>query len=145
MKSLAAKVLFFLVMIMVVPLVASSLALFMLNRSNMRSQIVSKLELTVKTKASLIDDVMVIFKKQAEFLGNFDAIKYAGTETLQNQGNHLEKAWDLLHAYQESQWGFYHHIYLADLNGVVFLSPNHSPSDASLSALSENTQSGHHG
>ena len=145
MKSLSGKVMLFFVLIIVAPLVVINLTTYSITRQKMKDQIIAKMELGIKAKAALIKDILDLFKLQADFINRCDSVSNVGPNSFTQETEVFTDAWQILHAYQESQWGLFHHIYLADLEGEVFLSPNHVPDDQGISALDDNSQSGHFG
>ncbi len=118
-----------------IPLVILGLINIFHTKSSFRETTQRELLNVAKVKESALHDQYTLIKRNAETLAQINAVKhflqqYYETNNIENNESY-EKVFELFRKYQENHWGIFHHIFVADKNGKIILSPPHGNSTKS--------------
>ncbi len=89
----------------------------------------NELQESIRLKAEVLDNFLALLKEQAGYIASMKSIINLASSA---QGSKIEhnNDYEKIHSYlqnvQDSHWGKNHHIFLTDVEGNVFLSPNHN-------------------
>lgn len=120
MKSIGTKVLAFFIIIIIIPSILSTVLIVVSSTYPLINQTTE----TVKIKQSQLVDTLDLLRRQADNLSaNGSVIGFAASPQDVDQ-EILEQAWNALHKFQLSNWGIFHHVFLADISGKIILSPD---------------------
>ncbi len=132
MKSIRIKLVVLLLALALVPLLVSSWYNLSNNTAMLEKNISEHMLSIANVKQSSLDNHIKLVADNASALAGTDAVQ----EMLDSEASNAEfsqtpeyqAAYDLLLNYQESHWGVFHHVMIADPDGTVVLSPGHNNS-----------------
>lgn len=135
MKSLQWKLTLILLALALIPLIFSNCRDMQNNSELLKAQIQDQLLSIAKIKQAALDNHLQMIGSDAASIAHTHAVHHFLHSYHQEHvpselkaSPEYAAAYDLLLKYQENKWGVFHHIFLADANGKVILSPGHNNS-----------------
>jgi hemerythrin-like metal-binding protein len=134
MKSLKLKSLIVLIAISILPLFFSNMLNLTSSRELLQQQIEARMLAITESRQLALEDFLDQLDRNAAVMCDASVVKELmqaekrgyGIRSATRQG-----AEELLLNYQEHNWGLIHHVFLANLEGEVILSPGHAGSESS--------------
>ena len=135
-KSIQGKILLLLLGVAIPPLVITGFFGLQSSRKQLTHQIEDHLQTVVDVKRASIDAYYKELAANGKALAHHSATRGFLHEYYTNPEGFKEapvthRASELMHKFQESHWGSLHHIFIADKEGKVILSPPHGNSTKS--------------
>ncbi len=135
MKSIRIKLVVLLLALALIPLLVSSWYNLSTNTAMLENNISEHMFSIAKLKQSTLDNHLKLVGENASSLASSKAVQKildsAKSKRSFTQTAEYQVAYDLLLQYQESHWGVFHHIMIADAEGRIVLSPGHNNSSES--------------
>ena len=138
MRSLKTRLIALLLTLALAPLVVSSWIDMRASSAVLQERSESRLSGIAAMKQAALTAHLDKIRAEGRALSETGAIQALLKEIRRNgdgervrRGERYRAADDILRAFQESNWGVYHHIFLSDASGRVVLSPDHAGSGRS--------------
>ncbi|RMH61235.1 MAG: methyl-accepting chemotaxis protein [Calditrichaeota bacterium] len=133
MKTIKSKLIALFLVVALLPLIATNWIDMEHTRSLLKDKIQGELKHVAYLKQSALESHLNMIGHNAAALSHVSALIHYLQANDSGQDNPLAHkiAYDVLLNYQEKNWGIYHHIFIANPEGEVVLSPGHNGSKKS--------------
>ncbi len=129
MKSLQKKLLTIFLLLSIIPLLLINILQYLNSLHLLTEQTRQKLQTTVESRLSILNHHLELIEKGALFMARTPEIRRYAAALSRGEaspGSPLhEQARIILRNYQETYWGIFHHVMIADTTGMIVLSPYH--------------------
>ncbi len=141
MKSIRLKLIVLLLTFALVPLIITNWKSISENREILKEEIQKELIHVARLKQSALEAHLNMIAHSARSLAAVTSVKSFLEQPYPENGDNRDynSAYDVILQFQEKHWGIFHHIFIADPQGNVVLSPGHN--NSSKSHLDQNVSS----
>lgn len=127
MKSLQRNLIVVFLILSAFPVIIINTLQYVGSRIILTDQMEKRLIATTRTRLNILRHHLEMVEKMGDFMAESDQLKtYLIQRASGNPGaGSRENAASFLKSFQETHWGVYHHIMIADVNGKIIMSPSH--------------------